>query len=81
MWMAEGDAMVALRRSGWTADQLTPGDRIEITGKPSRSGANMIGWNTLQLADGPISAAAVAGGRAVTNHGRELGPFREQRGQ
>ena len=58
MWMAEGDAMVALRRSGWTADQLTPGDRIELTGNPSRSGANMIGWNPLQLADGADIGAA-----------------------
>ncbi len=29
-WMAEGDSFINLRRSGWTADQLKPGDRIEI---------------------------------------------------
>jgi len=46
------DASVALRRSGWSADQLKPGDRVEITGNPSRSGANMLGWKTLRLADG-----------------------------
>jgi hypothetical protein len=52
VWMVEGDASVALRRSGWNADQLKPGDRVEITGNPSRSGANMLGWKTLKLADG-----------------------------
>ena len=82
MWMAEGDAMVALRRSGWTADQLTPGDRIEITGNPSRSGANMIGWNTLQLADG----TDIGGGSGRLDErlrimDASLARFREQRGQ
>lgn len=51
-WMAEGDASVALRRSGWTEDQLMPGDRIMIVGNPARSGANMLGWESVRLADG-----------------------------
>ena len=51
-WMAEGDASVALRRSGWTEDQLIPGDRITIVGNPARSGANMLGWESVRLADG-----------------------------
>ena len=51
-WMAEGDASVALRRSGWTEDQLKPGDRITIVGNPARSGANMLGWESVRLADG-----------------------------
>ena len=51
-WMAEGDASVALRRSGWTEDQLMPGDRITIVGNPARSGANMLGWESVRLADG-----------------------------
>ena len=74
--------MVALRRSGWTADQLRPGDRIEITGNPSRSGANMIGWNTLQLADG----TDIGGGSGRLDERLRimdvsLARFREQRGQ
>ena len=48
-WMAEGDASVALRRSGWTEDQLKPGDRITIVGNPARSGANMLGWESVRL--------------------------------
>ncbi len=51
-WMAEGDASVALRRSGWTADQLKAGDRVTIVGRPSRNGSNMLGWKTITLADG-----------------------------
>ena len=51
-WMAEGDASVALRRSGWTENQLKPGDEITIVGNPARSGANMLGWESVRLADG-----------------------------
>ena len=51
-WMAEGDASVALRRSGWAADELKAGDRIEIVGHPSRAGSNMLGWKSITLADG-----------------------------
>ena len=35
-WMAEGDASVALRRAGWTEDQLMPGDEVSIVGNPAR---------------------------------------------
>ena len=51
-WMAEGDASVALRRSGWTENQLKPGDEVTIVGNPARSGANMLGWESVRLADG-----------------------------
>ena len=51
-WMAEGDASVALRRSGWANDELKPGDVIQINGNPSRVGENMMGWNNIILADG-----------------------------
>ena len=51
-WMAEGDASVALRRSGWTEDRIRPGDEIAIVGNPARSGANMLGWESVRLADG-----------------------------
>ena len=51
-WMAEGDASVALRRSGWTAEQFVPGDVIQITGSPAYTGENMLGWNNITLSDG-----------------------------
>lgn len=51
-WMAEGDSFINLRRSGWTADQLKPGDRIQIVGRPSRDGSNLVEWTFISLSDG-----------------------------
>jgi hypothetical protein len=56
--MAEGDASVALRRSGWTEDQFKPGDQIEVTGHPSRRGANMLGWQNVAI----VGSDAIGGG-------------------
>lgn len=80
-WMAEGDASVALRRSGWVADQLKPGDRVEIVGSPSRSGANMLGWDTIVL-----NGTSIGGGnRRLEERLRildaSLAEFRRQRGR
>ncbi len=57
-WMAEGDASVALRRTGWTEDQLEPGDRIEVIGHPSHRGSNMLGWQSVSF----VGGAAIGGG-------------------
>ena len=74
-WMAEGDASVALRRSGWTEDQLMPGDRITIVGNPARSGANMLGWESVRLADvHRYRRRRRAGGRTGPNHRRTPWP-------
>ena len=81
VWMAEGDASVALRRSGWTADQLKPGDLVEIVGSPSRRGTNMLGWESITLADG--SHIGGGDGRLAERLGilnEALTRFREQRG-
>ncbi len=51
-WMAEGDSIINLRRSGWTDDQLKPGDRIQILGRPSRDGSNLVEWTFITLPDG-----------------------------
>jgi hypothetical protein len=81
-WMVEGDASVALRRSGWTADQLKPGDRVVIVGSPSRYGSNMIGWNTIMLDDG----TSIGGGDGRLEErlrilNESLALFRQQRGR
>jgi len=80
-WMAEGDASVTLRRSGWTADQLKPGDVVEIVGSPSRNGSNMLGWESITLSDGTM----VGGGDGrVDERARildeSLARFRRERG-
>jgi Family of unknown function (DUF6152) len=51
-WMAEGANPMVLRRRGWTGEELKPGDRVRVTGAPSRDGSPMIEWHTIALADG-----------------------------
>ena len=51
-WMAEGDSIINLRRAGWTNEQLKPGDRINILGRPSRDGSNLIEWTFISMPDG-----------------------------
>lgn len=80
-WMAEGDASVALRRSGWTEDQLKPGDRIEVSGHPSHRGSNMLGWQNISLVDGE----AIGGGDGRLEERlrileESLAEFRRERG-
>lgn len=80
LWMAEGDASVALRRSGWTPDQLKPGDRVEIVGNASRNGTNTMSWDTITLANG----TEIGGGDGRVDErmailDRRLAEFRAQR--
>ena len=51
-WMAEGDSIINLRRVGWTNEQLKPGDRVSILGRPSRDGSNLIEWTFITMPDG-----------------------------
>jgi hypothetical protein len=80
-WMAEGDASVALRRSGWTPDQLKPGDRVFIVGNPSRNGTNTMSWDSITFDDG----RAIGGGDGRLGEraqiiDRALAEFRAERG-
>lgn len=79
-WMAEGDASVALRRSGWTENQFKAGDRVEIVGRPSHDGSNMLEWETITLSDG----TTVGGGNGRLEERlrileESLARFRQQR--
>ena len=51
-WMAEGANPMVLRRRGWTGEEIKPGDRVRVTGAPSRDGSPMIEWSSIRLADG-----------------------------
>jgi|TARA_B100001250_G_scaffold320011_1_gene282880 hypothetical protein len=51
-WMSEGDSIINLRRAGWTDDQFKFGDRIQILGRPSRFGRNLIEWIFITNAEG-----------------------------
>jgi hypothetical protein len=51
-WLAEGANAAALRHIGWTADELKVGDRITLTGFPSRDGSPTLEWRLITRADG-----------------------------
>jgi Family of unknown function (DUF6152) len=51
-WMAEGGSRTVLLRNGWTGDEVSPGDVIQIIGNPSRDGSKIIHWENLILPDG-----------------------------
>jgi len=52
VWMAEGANAGVLRRLGWTGDELEAGDKITITGGPSRDGSRTLEWRVVTRADG-----------------------------
>ena len=53
-WMAEGANAVALRYHGWTGEEVKPGDRITVTGAPSRNGSPRLEWREVVLPDGKV---------------------------
>jgi hypothetical protein len=68
IWLAEGAAAGALQRRGWTGDELKPGDRITITGLPSRDGSPKVEWRVITLADG----REIGGGNGFPKEREEL---------
>ncbi len=81
-WMAEGDSFINLRRSGWTTQQLNPGDRIHIVGRPSRDGSKLVEWTFISLSDG----TEMGGGNGQVEERlrileQRLAQYRSQRGQ
>ena len=75
IWMAEGDASVALRRSGWTPDRIKPGDQIHVVGSPARNGTNTMSWYTISLGgtnigggDGRLEERAAILNRRLAEH-------------
>ena len=51
-WFAEGGSRNNLTRRGWSADTITPGMRLIISGSRSRDGSNAVGWRSLTTTDG-----------------------------
>ncbi|MEE8236919.1 MAG: DUF6152 family protein [Gammaproteobacteria bacterium] len=81
-WMAEGDSVINLRRSGWTDDQLKPGDRIHIIGRPSRNGSNLVEWTFITLSDGTeIGGGNGQLGERLRILEERLAQFRRERGR
>jgi hypothetical protein len=51
-WRAETNSPNVLRRRGWSADAIQPGDEITIHGYPSRDGSNFMRIYRVIHADG-----------------------------
>lgn len=68
VWLAEGAAAGVLRRRGWTGDQLKPGDRITVTGAPSRDGSPKVEWRVITLTDG----TEIGGGNGLPKEREDL---------
>jgi hypothetical protein len=67
-WMAEGANVIALRLHGWTGDEVKPGDRITVTGAPSRDGSARIEWSEIVLPDG----TSLGGGNSFPKERNQL---------
>lgn len=74
-WLLEGaNGAVLRRRLGWTVDQLKPGQRITVTGAPSRDGSRRVEWRVITLADG----TRLGGGNGFPKEREEDGQRLEQ---
>ncbi len=51
-WRAETNSPSVLRRRGWSADAIRPGDSITVHGYPSRDGSNFMRIYRVIHADG-----------------------------
>jgi hypothetical protein len=51
-WRAETNSPNVLRRRGWSADSIKPGDRITVHGYPSHDGSNYMRIYRVIHADG-----------------------------
>lgn len=67
-WMAEGANVIALRLHGWTGQEMKPGDRITVTGAPSRDGYPRIEWTEIILPNG----TSLGGGNNFPRERQEL---------
>ncbi len=79
VWMAEGDASVALRRSGWTPDRIKPGDQIHVVGSPARNGTNTMSWYTVSIGGTDIGGGDGRRAERAAILNRRLAQHRQQR--
>ena len=53
-WRCEISAATSLRRSGWSADTIRPGQIVTIKGAPGRREANLCSLMSIKFADGTV---------------------------
>ena len=51
-WESEWESRIELKRAGWKADSMKPGDAVTVEGNVSRDGGKRIGGKSLTLAGG-----------------------------
>ena len=73
-WMAEGSAATSLRRAGWSADTIQPGELVRISGNAGRDGKLMISMEHVEVLDSGAWTRG-RGGPGFRNH--RLPPFNE----
>jgi hypothetical protein len=56
-WQAEFTAPNKLSRAGWTKRTLKPGDAVEVTGYPAKSGSHTMWVRKFVGPDGPLAVA------------------------
>jgi hypothetical protein len=54
VWRAETNSPSILRRRGWSADSLHPGDNVTLEGWPAKDGTNYIRLRSAKFADGRL---------------------------
>lgn len=61
-WSLEMNTLVGLRRGGWRAGSLKPGDKVNVVFHPIRDGSSAGQLLTVTLADGTVLNAQANGG-------------------
>jgi hypothetical protein len=64
VWRVETNAPTLLRRRGWTADSLKPGDVVTVDGWRARDGARFLRMRRVTKADGTVLGTAAGAGTA-----------------
>jgi hypothetical protein len=54
VWRAETNSPSILRRRGWTADSLHPGDKVTLEGWRAKDGTNYIRLRAAKFVDGRL---------------------------
>jgi hypothetical protein len=67
-WLAEGANAVALRHNGWSGTEIKGGDKVTMTGAPSRDGSLKMEWREIVMADGRV----LGGGNSFPKEEDEL---------
>jgi len=71
-WMAEGSAATSLRREGWTADTIEPGQYLRITGRETRDGSPMVLFRDIVEVD-PVDGTLVRNVQGESDYEEPVG--------